>query len=169
MALLSESLRTALGYWWNLITDAVREGFTATDTTSLASQVAKDLGGSLSFKDAQDVAVLYGYAKRIDNAGNALQAADASKFIDSNLMAVAPYARDVAERNAYPLYHVKFEYVYLDSAGNQQTAIRTDAIPLALPGTVGELTAQVLSDAEAMTNKYGHTLLSATPLQILVV
>lgn len=169
MPLLSESLRTALGYWWNLITDAVREGFSATDTTSLANQVAHDLGGSLTRQANNDIAVLYGYAKRIDNAGNALQAAEATKFIDSNMMAIAPYARDEQERSTYPLYHVKFEYVYLDSAGNQQTAIRTDAIPLALPGTVGELTAQVLTDAEAMANKYGHTLLSATPLQILVV
>lgn len=169
MANLSESLRTALGYWWNLITDAVREGFSASDTISLANQVARDLGGSNTPQVNRDIATLYGYARRIDNAGNALQGASPDKAIDSSLMATAPYARDIQEQNAYPLYHVKFEYVYLDSAGNQQTSIRTDAIPLALPGTVGELTATVLDDAEAMANKYGHTLLSATPLQILVV
>lgn len=66
-------------------------------------------------------------------------------------------------------YHVKFEYVYRDQAGNIQTATKTDAFPLTLPGTVGDLTAEVLDDAEAMAAKYGHTLISATPLQILVV
>lgn len=169
MSLLSESQRTALGYWWNLITDAVREGFTATDTISLANQVARDLGSSLNPQVNRDIATLYGYARRIDNASQALQAATPDLGITSDMMSVAPYARDDQERNTYPLYHVKFEYVYLDQAGNRQTAIKTDAFPLMLPGTVGELTAQVHDDAEAMANKYGHTLLQVTPLQILVV
>lgn len=169
MSLLSDTERTALGYWWNLITDAVREGFSATDTIQLANQVARDLGGSVSFEENRAISVLYGYARRIDNAGTALQASDAGKYIDSNMMAIAPYARDDQERSTYPLYHVKFEYVYRDQAGNIQTATKTDAFPLTLPGTVGDLTAEVLDDAEAMAAKYGHTLISATPLQILVV
>lgn len=169
MPLLSESQRTALGYWWNLIIDAVAAGFSATDTTSLANMVAKDLGSSLTRQANNDIATLYGYAKRIDNAGNALQAAEPGKGIDSSMLAVAPYARDDQERAAYPVYNVKFTYEYLDANGVRQSTTRTDAIKMTLPGTVGELTERVLSDAEAMANKYGHTLLSATPLQILVV
>jgi len=38
-----------------------------------------------------------------------------------------------------------------------------------LPGTVGELTSAILDDAEAMANKYGHTLLSVQPTTILAV
>jgi len=169
MALLSQSQRTALGYWWDLIVGAVQQGFSATDTTQLANQVAHDLGGSLSFSENRDIATLYGYARRIENSGEALQSGSPEQGITASMIAVAPFARDDQARAAYPLYNVKFTYEYLDQAGNRITTTKTDAIPLQLPGTLGELTQQVLDDAEAMANKYGHTLLSATPIQILAV
>jgi hypothetical protein len=169
MARLDPVQRSALGYWWNLISDAAQAGFTVTDTIQLANQVATDLGGSLSFGENTAISQLYGYARRAINAGSELQAAAQSRGIDSNMIADAPYARDVQEQTAYPLYHVKFTYAYLDQAGNEQTGIRTSVFPDRLPSTVGDLTSDVLDDAEAMATKYGHTLLSVTPLQILAV
>jgi hypothetical protein len=169
VARLTDTARAALGYWWNLISDAVTAGFTVTDTVQLANQVASDFGQSISFRENAAISQLYGYARRMENAGQLFQNTNPSLGITADMMATPPYARDVQEQASYPLYHVKFEYTYLDTAGNQQTGIRTSVFPNQLPSTVGELTASVLDDAEAMASKYNHTLLSATPLQILAV
>lgn len=169
MSRLNDTLRAALGYWWDLVNGAAQQGFTATETVQLASGIAADLGGKLSFDENKAIAQLYGYARRIINAGNALQSSSPALGITSDMIATPPYARDIAEQVTYPLYHVKFEYVYLDQAGNKQTAIKTSVFPDTLPSTVGDLTSAVLDDAEAMAEKYKHVLLSATPLQILAV
>lgn len=169
MARLTDTLRAALGYWYNLVSDAARSGFTVTDTVQLANQVAKDLGSSLRPEENRAISSLYGYVRREVNAGLTFQAGDPNQFINSDMISVPPYARDEAEQATYPLYHVKFEYVYLDQAGNRQVTTKTSVFNDQLPSTIGELTAQVLDDAEAMANKYGHTLLSATPLLILAV
>lgn len=169
MPILTDIQRQALGYWWNLIDAAARQGFTTTEVTAMANEVAQTLGQRLSFQENTAISQLYGYARRIVNSGNAFQAASPSQFIDSNMTAVPPYARDEQERNAYPLYHVKFEYTYLDQSGVRQTTYKTSVFPDVLPETVGDLNAAVLDDAEAMANKYGHTLLSVLPIEILAV
>jgi hypothetical protein len=169
MARLNDALRAALGYWWNLVSDAARIGFTTTETTQLANQVAQDQGRSLSFDENRAISQLYGYVRREINAGNQFQAAQPGQQIDANMISTPPYARDLQEQNTYPLYHVKFEYTYLDSAGNEQTGIRTSVFPDQLPDTAGELNAAVLDDAEGMAAKYGHTLLSINPIEILAV
>lgn len=169
MARLDDAQRSALGYWWSLITDAVHQGFTTTETISVANQVANELGGSLSFDENRAIASLYGFAKRMDNAAAAFQNADTDAAITPDLIATPPYARDEQEQATYPQYHVKFFYEYIDQAGNQQVAIRTSVIPLVIGPTVGDVFDDVQSDAEAFAAKYGHQLVSATPFQILAV
>src|SRR5215469_10692429 len=119
MARLTDTVRAALGYWWNLVSDAARAGFTVTDTVQLANQVAQDFGTSLSFSENTAISQLYGYVRREVNAGNVFTAASQGQQIDQNMISTPPYARDLQEQNTYPIYHVKFEYTYLDSAGNQ--------------------------------------------------
>jgi hypothetical protein len=169
MPRLNEIQRAALGYWWNLVTDAVQQGFTTTETTQIASQIAKDLGGNVTFKEAQAIATLYGYASRINTAATVFQNAPQDYGITSNMIATAPYARDEREQNSYPLYHVSFYYTYLDQAGNEQTSIRTSVQPMRLAGTVGGVWDDVELDALGMAQKYNHTLISAIPFQILAV
>lgn len=169
MPRLNNTLRAALGYWWNLVSDAAQQGFTVTETVSIANEIANGLGSKLTFQDNTSISQLYGYARRIINAGAEFQNADPSQAITSGMVSVPPYARDTQEQTTYPLYHVKFTYVYLDSSGNQQSTTKTSVFPDQLPDTVGQLTSDVLDDAEAMAEKYGHTLLSVTPIQILAV
>jgi len=169
VARLSDTVRAALGYWWNLISDAARSGFTVTETIQIANQIAEDTGRKLAFAENTSISELYGYARRMENAGNTFQSADPALGITSDMIATPPWARDIAEQLAYPTYHVKFEYNYLDSAGNIQSTTKTSVFSNGIPGTVGELTASVLDDAEAMAAKYGHALLSAVPFQILAV
>lgn len=169
MARLTDTVRAALGYWYNLISDAARQGYTVTETVQLANQVAEDFGTSLKPEENRAISSLYGYVRREVNAGNEFQAAAESQGITADMISTPAYARDVQEQATYPLYHVKFEYTYLDAAGNQQTTIKTSAFPDVLPGTVGELTSDVLDDAEGMAAKYGHTLISVRPINILAV
>lgn len=169
MSLLNDTERAALGYWWNLVSDAARSGFTVTETTQLANQVASDLGGSLSFAENTAIGRLYGFARREINASNEFQAASPDTFISGDMISTPPYARDVQEQNSYPLYHVKFYYTYIDASGVEQTTIKTSAQPLTLPDTIGELADAVSDDAEGFANKYGHQLVSAVPFAILAV
>lgn len=169
MARLTDTLRSALGQWWNVISNAATQGLSAAQAVSTVSGILKGEGVQLSFADNTAIAQLYGYARRIENAGTAFTAADPGKFIDANMIADAPWARDQAEQNTYPIYNVKFTYTYLDASGNTQTTTKTSVFKDGLPQTVGDLTAAVLDDAEAMANKYGHTLLSADPFQIQAV
>jgi hypothetical protein len=169
MPVLTPTQRSALGYWWNLIDAAARQGLTTTETISMANEVASTLGQKLSFQENTAISQLYGYARRIVNSGTAFQSASPDRSISSEMVATPPYARDQQEQNAYPLYHVKFEYTYVDQSGVQQTTYKTSVFPDVLPETVGDLTSAVLDDAEAMASKYGHTLLSVTPTEILAV
>jgi|SRR5215472_8876407 len=169
MARLSDQVRSLLGYWWNLVNDAAKSGFTVTDTIQLAQQVSEDNNVALKFEDYSSISSLYGYARREINAAAVFTAADANAVITPDMISSPPYARDVQEQNAYPIYHVKFEYTYIDSAGNVQTEIKTSAQPLTLGPTIADVTADVLDDAESFANKYGHTLVSAVPIAILAV
>jgi len=169
VARLSDTTRTAFGYWWDLIQGAASRGFTVTETIQMANGIAADQGRSLSFYENTSISVLYGYARRTENAGAEFTSTDPRLGITSGMIATPPYARDIAEQSAYPTYHVKFAYTYLDQAGNRLTDTKTSVFPNSLPGTVGELTAAVLDDAEALAFKYNHTLLRAVPFQILAV
>lgn len=169
MPRLSPGVSRVFGYWWQLISDFANNGFTVTETVQAANEIARDAGTSLSFSDNNAISQLFGMARGIVNAGDTFQAASPEQFISSEMIALAPYARDEAEMTTFPTYHVKFEYTYLDAAGVQQTAYKTSVFEGQLPGTVGELTSDVLDDAEAMAAKYNHTLLSVIPLQILAV
>jgi hypothetical protein len=169
MARLNDTVSRALGYWWNLIYDFANAGLSVTDTISAANDIAREAGTSLSFGENTAISQLFGYARGIINAGDVFQQAEASLGITSEMIALAPYARDEAEMTTSPIYNVKFEYTYIDSSGNIQVGIRTSVFDNGLPATAGQLTADVLDDAEAMAAKYGHTLISAVPLQILAV
>lgn len=166
MARLTDTVRQALGYWWSLIQGASAQGFRANEVTSMAADVAKTLGVTMSFQDAQAVAVLYGYARRMDNAAGVFQAAGPEQQISGDMIATPPWARDEAEMNAYPIWHATFSYTYLDNEGNMNTEFRTSVFRLTLPDTVGELADAIEVDAIAMSVKYDVQLVSADPISL---
>ena len=169
MPRLNETQRAALGYWWNLVTDAAQAGFSTTETVQIAAGIAKDAGGTISFTESQAIASLYGYAKRMDNTSSAFQNAAPYAVITPDMVATPPWARDEIEQRGYPLYNVKFYYNYIDQAGNEQTGIRTSVQPMQLPGTKDALNEAIQADAEAYAAKYMHQLIAAIPFQILAV
>lgn len=169
MARLSDADRAAFVQWWSLVSDAAQSGLTVTDTIASANAIARSGGESISFATNTAISRLYGYARREVNASVAFQNAAPGTLIDSSMISTPPYARDESEQNTYALYHVKFAYTYLDAAGELQTTIKTSAQPLTIGPTVDDVADNVMDDAEAFANKYGHTLVSAVPLMILAV
>lgn len=169
MALLDDSTRAALANWWTLLAAEAALGTTVTDVQVIASATAQNAGRSLSFDESRAIAVLYGYARRIENAGAALQASSLDAPITPDLMAIPPWARDQQVQNTVPIWHTTFEFTYIGQAGEIVTDFRTSVNDMTFPATVGELQDQVQADAEAMAEKYGVTLVSARLTTLLAV
>lgn len=169
MTRLDDTQRAALANWWTLAEAAAFGGFTTTDTITAASDLAGQAGRSLAFAESAAIATLYGYARRMANAAGVLQAADALSVITADMMATPPWARDEQVMNTTPIWHATFQFTFLDQAGQIQTDFRTSVFEMTLPETVGELAAAIQDDAQQMADKYGVTLVSATPHSLLAV
>lgn len=169
MARLSDVQSAALANWWDLAQTAANQGFTATDTVTAASDIAQAAGRSLTFEESTAISVLYGYARRIFNAADALQSADPNAPITPDLMAIPPWARDQQVQNTVPIWHQTFAFTFIDQAGNQVTEFKTSVFDMTFPATVGELLSDVQADAEAMAAKYGVQLVSADLISLLAV
>lgn len=169
MARLNDTQREVLGSSWNDIIWAVSHGYTTTDTVSAFANVARDLGGGLSFAESGAIATLYGYANRMQHAADAFQAASLEDQIMPEHIGVPPWARDEQVMNTAPIWHATFLYEAVDADGNVISEYRTTVFEMTLPDTVGELADDIQSDAEAMAAKYGHTLTNVTPIELLAV
>lgn len=169
MARLDEVASAALANWWGLAQSAASGGFTVTDTISAASEIARSQGTSLTFEESRAISQLYGFARRMENASNALQDMSAGDVIDSEQISVPPWARDEAAMLTAPIWHATFEFQYVDAAGQLQTDFRTSVFDMTMPDTFGGLADALEQDGEAMAAKYGVTFLSATPVSLLAV
>ena len=169
MARLTETQTRALGNFWSDVAYVAAHGGTVTDAVSVASYHAGVFGETLSFADAQAVAVLAGYAARLENAASVFRGADFSDPITAGMIGTPPWARDQQLMNTAPIWHATFEMTFTDEFGNTRTEFRTSVFEMTLPETVGELTADILDDAEAMARKYNVTLLSVNPHSLVAV
>lgn len=169
MARLSDVQSAALASWWELAQAAANGGFTATDTIGAASGIAQAAGRALTFEESSAIASLYGYARRIFNASDALQSASAGDVVTPDIMAVPPWARDQQIMNTVPIWHSTFAFTFIDQAGNQATDFKTSVFDMTFPGTVGELQNDVQADAEAMAEKYGVQLVDVKLISLLAV
>jgi hypothetical protein len=163
MARLTDTQISALGNFWSDIAYVAAHGGTVTDAVSVAAYHAGLFGETLSFEDSQAVAVLAGYAVRMENAASVFRGADLADPITADMIGTPPWARDQQVMNTSPIWHATFEMEFQDENGDIQTEFRTSVFEMTLPETVGELTADILDDAEAMAAKYEVTLLSVRP------
>lgn len=169
MPRLTTNQRATLADWWNLAYDAGFGGFTTTDLISAASDIVRQAGISLSFQTSQDLAVLYGYARRMSNAADVVQSALDTATITADMKSIPPWARDEQILNTTPIHHVIFEFTYIDQAGVLTTDFRTSVFEMTFPGTIGDLKDAVTEDAQAMADKYGVQFQSINLLQIQMV
>jgi hypothetical protein len=171
VARLNPAQTEALGKWWStgLLQQAVREGFTATDTIAAASDLARQFGEGLTFAESQSIATLYGYAFRMERAASEFVSADLGDSIDAKHIGVPPWARDEQVMNTAPIWNATFRFDFIDQNGNAQSEYRTSVFEMTLPDTIGELVDAMHDDAEAMAEKYDVQLVGIQPIELLAV
>jgi hypothetical protein len=170
MPRLSDVQRIALADWWTLAQTAAYGGFTATDTVTAASDLARSqFSRSLTFGESGAIATLFGYARRMASAGAVFRAAGPADEITGRMIATPPWARPDIEMAATPTWHATFQMTFLDQAGEVRTELRTSVFQMTLPATMGELADAIAADAQVMADKYQVTLMEVSPHELLAV
>lgn len=169
MPRLTTEQTRALANWWDLAQSAGFGGYTATDTIEAASDIASQFGRSLTFSESTAIAVLYGYAKRMSNAADNLQAALDSDTIIADHIATPPWARDEAVMNTAPIWHVSYLMTFIDADGELQSEYKTSVFEMTMPDTIGGLKDAITEDAQALASKYGVAFSGIDLAQILAV
>lgn len=155
--------------WWNLAFDAARMRLGSPVLLEAAAGIARDAGRSLAFTESQAILQLYSYASRMANAADNVQNALDSDVIGADHLATAPWARDEQVVNTAPIWHVVYDFSYIDSDGILQTDKKTSVFDMTFPGTIGDLRAAIDEDAQALAAKYRVTFDSTNVLMINVV
>lgn len=169
MPRLTANVRSALADWWDLAAQAGYGDYTTTDVIQAAADLAEQFGRRLSFGESSAIATLYGYARRMSNASGEVQDAEDEHYIESKHIAVPPWARDEREMNTNPMWHVSYQFRYIDNAGVEHNDYKTSVFETQLPDTIGALKDALGEDAEALASKYGVTLVGVDLHQILAV
>jgi hypothetical protein len=169
MPRLADNVRGALPDWWNLAVDAAANRQGSAQLIEAAAYVMESLGGSLSFAQSSALTVLYGYASRVRNAGEAVRAASDETFIAPEHVAIPPWAREENDMNTNPIWHVTYLFT-AEKNGVTSTDYKTSIFQRGqIPDTIGELKAALEEDANALASKYNVNLISVDLHQILAV
>jgi hypothetical protein len=170
MPRLTANVASALADWWTLALDAGFKGYRSTDLVSAARDIAEQNGRTLSFSEGTALASLFGYARRMYNAGQEVQNAGEDDYIESKHIATPPWARDVNAQNANPIWHVTYELSTMDEEGNVSTSFKTSVFEGPnMPDTIGELNDAIEEDAHALSSKYEVAYVDHNVTQILAV
>jgi hypothetical protein len=169
MSRLTATQRTALADWWQLAVDGGFGGYLANQVTAAAADLARQTGRVFTFATSQAVAALFGYARRMSNAATEAQNADDAEYIQSQHIAIPPWARDQSDMNTYPIWHVTYKFTYIDTFGVQHTEYKTSIFDTQLPATIGALKSAIEDDAQAIAGKYQVSYVSTDLHQVLAV
>jgi hypothetical protein len=171
MPRLTSTVSTALADWWTLALDAGFKGYRSTDLQSAARDIAEQNGVTLPFQTYSALSTLFGYARRMYNAHAAVTAADDGDRIEAAHVAIPPWARDEQAMNTNPIWHVSYQFTYLDENGFAQTEFKTSVFDdfSQFPRTIGTLKDAITEDAQALADKYGVKLFAVDLHQILAV
>ena len=130
---------------------------------------SETVGHSLTFGETSAATVLYGYAARIRNAGEAARGALDETYIGPEHVAVPPWAREEREMNANPIWHVTYQFTS-ERNGVISTDYKTSVFQRGqIPATIGELKAAIEGDAQVLASKYSVNLVNVDLHQILAV
>jgi hypothetical protein len=171
MPRLTSTVSAALADWWTLALDAGFKGYSSTDLQAAARDIAETNNVTLPFRTYTALSTLFGYARRMSNASDAVHAADEEDRIDAQHIAVPPWAREEQAQNTNPIWHVQYQFTYLDENGFAQTEYKTSVFDdhTQFPATIGGLKDAVTEDAQALADKYGVKLFAVDLHQILAV
>lgn len=154
MSELSDAARKALAYWPQ-IEYAAQARMTTADLWGVLRDHADELGLSSPGVTLRGVNELRSLATSIQASADRLERADPSARLDSRLVSEAPWGRSLAERDALPMFQVRYQHTTIGPNG-PETSWRTSVIRGQVPRTVQDLMDAVAEDAEMLANKYGH-------------
>lgn len=136
--------------WWTFANYAANAtepdgswAYTVADASSAASQISKDVGGAYASWSPIGMSQLFGIARRIGNATNAVTNADDLAPVVQSMVAEAPWSRPAAEQAAMPQWQARVQMTYTDPSGEVISGISVVNISQVLPSTVGSLKAQI--------------------------
>lgn len=164
---LSDAARNALAYWPQIEYAAANRMPTAQlwDTLNAA---AADLGLDTPGVTLQGVNELRHLATTIQASSARLERSDPSYRLEGNLVSEAPWSRSLAERDAMPMFQVRYQHTTVGPNG-EETNWRTSTFHGQLPGTIGDLFDAIEEDAEHLADKYGHSHVGTGGHQVLSV
>lgn len=164
---LSDEARAALAYWPQIEYAAANHLPTAAlwDTLKAA---ASDLGLESPGVTLQGVNQLRSMATTIQGASARLERSDPSYRMEGRLISEAPWSRSLAERDAMPMYQVRYQHTTVGPNG-EETSWRTSTFHGQLPSTIEDLYDAIDEDAEHLADKYGHSHVGVSGHQVLAV
>lgn len=154
--------------YWGAIEGATRNGATTAEVWQAVRDAASSLGYDSHGATIQDIAKLRSRAVSMVRADRALERSANNEAVRAETFAVAPYARDLAERNTTAMYQVRIQHT-TETDGRIETNFRTITFTGSLPSTIGELRDQVEQDAEAMADQYHVAHVSVSGISILAI
>lgn len=158
----------AYAYWPQIEYAAARRMPTA-DLWATLRDAAAELGLDSPGVTVQQVNQVRSWATGIQAASRRLERLDPSYSIsDGHLIAEAPWARSPGEREALPMYQVRYEHT-VDGPNGPETNWRVSTFRGSLPRTLGDLQDAIEEDAENLADKYGGAHVGVGSLQILSV
>lgn len=168
MADLTPRQTRALAYW-GPIEHAVGERATTADIWAAIRQSSGTSKGEPIGFNSADLSVVRAYAARIRNAADTLAGATGNQGVTAGMVAEAPWARPLAERNTLPMWQVRFEHATRNAEGVIETAWRTAVYTGSLAPTVDDLASDVEGDAIGIAAEYNVAHVGISSLQVLAV
>jgi hypothetical protein len=162
MASLDPLQRLVLGRYWSEIFGGAAQRVSTSDLFVSIRARAQELGLSSVGVGASVVSTLRGYASRMVSAAGRLNKAADETSLGNTYIAEAPWARPLVEQNTMPIYNVTFQHTIELEDGSTVTKHQNMTIVGQLPPTVGDLRAQVESEAAILAAEGGAPT-SGTP------
>lgn len=154
--------------FWGTAQKAAREGYTTAQYWDALKAHAESLGLESPEISAVQASRLRGRAGAGLRAANTLQGSPLDTAITGDMISLAPYSRDLASRNAYGQWQVRFAHT-VNVDGEEQSEYRSVVFTGQLPYTVGELQDAVEQDAIQLANDYGTEHVGVSDISLIAV
>lgn len=157
---LTPSAQTVYPTQWALVTEAAAHrdatgGYTyqVTDLISAAAQLARDSGTSLTFQESAGLSSLFGIARAMERAADALTAASDAQPITDSHVSEPPWSRPLSVQTAAPMWQLRAEITYRAPDGSIVTTWGTGIFHNVLPQSVGALRDEATLQFQRMLSK----------------
>lgn len=155
--------------FWGVATGAVASRATTAEVWGAINDAAAAMGMSSPGLSLRDFNTLRSQAASVRNASERLDSGQFESQITGDMIGTPPWARDLAERNAAPMYQVRFKHDTADSEGFITSDWRTVVFSSGLPPTLAAFHDALDQDAQALADKYNTDHVAVSSVTILAI